>query len=404
MRGLVAVLLLCVTAFGLAAPVSITLPTKGDYIAYFEDDKGRELGRRAELKSVSGGLDRPDGNPKTLIIQDRKSGKEAVFTAFDKPVKVSAKDLVYGEGVKVNVERHGKAVASANVYLKDANGKRSELLSPDSKGSVTFKHVLLGKITVWADYTSEGEKRTSPEIQDTYESTGEQPTHTVSISLQGNVAVVGEEKAEGAEGAAPASPPGFGGLFTILTALVIGALALFGILKFVQKKEDWVRDRMGKMGVQLPTDPTTAPTTHTSGFRDEPVAPPPIVPPGTCPFCGGTEGACQCTLTSQTAVATASAFSPRLFGLAGAYAGAPFDVTGDVLTLGREPGNTICLEQDSSISRQHARLTRSGLDVNVEDLGSTNGTFVNGMKVETSTTLRPGDVVQFGESQFKYEA
>jgi len=37
------------------------------------------------------------------------------------------------------------------------------------------------------------------------------------------------------------------------------------------------------------------------------------------------------------------------------------------------------------------------------DLGSTNGTFVNGISLKATTPLRPGDTVQFGDLRFRYE-
>ena len=46
----------------------------------------------------------------------------------------------------------------------------------------------------------------------------------------------------------------------------------------------------------------------------------------------------------------------------------------------------------------HARLFRRGLELFVEDLGSRNGTFVNGKQVTTPVRLRRGDRVQFGET------
>jgi pSer/pThr/pTyr-binding forkhead associated (FHA) protein len=46
----------------------------------------------------------------------------------------------------------------------------------------------------------------------------------------------------------------------------------------------------------------------------------------------------------------------------------------------------------------HARLFRRGDDLYVEDLGSRNGTFVNGHQVQSPTRLRRGDRVQFGET------
>jgi len=53
------------------------------------------------------------------------------------------------------------------------------------------------------------------------------------------------------------------------------------------------------------------------------------------------------------------------------------------------------------VSKQHAYITRKNGQLFVQDLGSTNGTFVNGRRITAETPLRPGDVVQFGNAPFQ---
>ena len=52
---------------------------------------------------------------------------------------------------------------------------------------------------------------------------------------------------------------------------------------------------------------------------------------------------------------------------------------------------------DAEISRKHARLTFQGGKYVLEDLGSTNGTFVNGQRLAGPVVLKSGDVVSLGE-------
>ena len=73
------------------------------------------------------------------------------------------------------------------------------------------------------------------------------------------------------------------------------------------------------------------------------------------------------------------------------------------LTLGRGPANDLVLDLDD-VSRQHARLTPEGEGWAVEDLGSTNGTLVNGAATRGRTPLRNGDLVKVGRAIFKYIA
>jgi pSer/pThr/pTyr-binding forkhead associated (FHA) protein len=68
------------------------------------------------------------------------------------------------------------------------------------------------------------------------------------------------------------------------------------------------------------------------------------------------------------------------------------------ITVGRGGGCALVLADDHYASTLHARVFRRGNDLYVEDLGSRNGTFVNGNRIETTTRLRRGDRVQFGQT------
>lgn len=72
-------------------------------------------------------------------------------------------------------------------------------------------------------------------------------------------------------------------------------------------------------------------------------------------------------------------------------------VLSDELTVGRGGGCGIVLD-DSFVSQVHARVFRRDGDVYVEDLGSRNGTLVNGRPVTGAQPLRDGDKVQFGQT------
>lgn len=76
--------------------------------------------------------------------------------------------------------------------------------------------------------------------------------------------------------------------------------------------------------------------------------------------------------------------------------GAVFALEGDQLTIGRDSSNEITIN-DAEVSRRHARLTFQGGKFVLEDLGSTNGTFVNGQRLAGPRVLKAGEVVSFGE-------
>src|SRR4051812_39406285 len=67
-----------------------------------------------------------------------------------------------------------------------------------------------------------------------------------------------------------------------------------------------------------------------------------------------------------------------------------------VVDIGREASLPIHLEDDAQVSRRHARFTAQGGQAVVEDLGSTNGTYLNDQPIHSPRPLRPGDKVRVG--------
>jgi pSer/pThr/pTyr-binding forkhead associated (FHA) protein len=76
--------------------------------------------------------------------------------------------------------------------------------------------------------------------------------------------------------------------------------------------------------------------------------------------------------------------------------GVTFPLDGDQVTIGRDSSNGVAIN-DAEVSRRHARLNFQGGKYVLEDLGSTNGTFVNGQRLAGPVVLKPGDVVSLGE-------
>lgn len=165
---------------------------------------------------------------------------------------------------------------------------------------------------------------------------------------------------------------------------------------------------------------------------DQPRAPavrPPTVAPHLCPFCGQTKdpmtGLCACSVETPAepvlrppplyeaepgearwsepsaagaATGTGAEAGATLVVLAGPYTGQSYSLANGVLTIGRDPAAQIAFPADATTSRRHATIEWDGSAYVLRDLGSTNGTFVNGARV-TEQRLRPGDQIRIGANE-----
>jgi FHA domain-containing protein len=73
------------------------------------------------------------------------------------------------------------------------------------------------------------------------------------------------------------------------------------------------------------------------------------------------------------------------------------------LTVGRGSQNDVQLEDDEYASSDHARIEPRRDGVWVEDVGSTNGTYLNGIRLTRPKRLTSGDIVRIGETELRYE-
>jgi hypothetical protein len=95
--------------------------------------------------------------------------------------------------------------------------------------------------------------------------------------------------------------------------------------------------------------------------------------------------------------------APRLEVVAamGHQPGAGFDV-GRGATMGRSDSAEIRVD-DPFASSAHARIFARGDFMYLEDMGSTNGTYLNGRQVKTAERLKVADVIRIGDSEYRYE-
>ena len=90
----------------------------------------------------------------------------------------------------------------------------------------------------------------------------------------------------------------------------------------------------------------------------------------------------------------------QLIGIAGSASGNVYPIRGP-LTIGSDPSNHIVLT-DATTSGTHAQVAPQGEGYVLHDLGSTNGTYLNGQRIMGPVVLQEGDLAKIGGSQFKF--
>src|SRR5271156_3014698 len=71
------------------------------------------------------------------------------------------------------------------------------------------------------------------------------------------------------------------------------------------------------------------------------------------------------------------------------------------IAIGSHPKNDVVAD-DTTVSRRHATITRKADGFELADLGSTNGTFINGRRLSEPVVLKPGDEIKFGSVRFAF--
>lgn len=347
-----------------------------------------------------------------LFLVDTESGNVAmkpVDQIRDGSWAVAKSAFTAAYQVDVVVTAPGGPIDSATVEIQEGDRKREELLDSKSLGRARFFFVRFGEVKITVNYRGKNGMADPVKQSFTLSADREQTVPELKVALPDGNSVASTTSAEPTAKKPEATPANnapannvptapapststTGNLLTTLVGMAVVAAAAWYGIKYMRENGDKVQDTLKKLGADIPqpggnSDPDPAPV---APIKPEPMqqiildnaAPAPVTStPATIP-----------TPTPTTGI-------PKLV----ATDGSAFDLPEGTTTVGREFGNGLVVPSDT-VSRQHASLTKSGTSVSVMDHGSTNGTWVNGMKVGGTVTLNSGDSLRFGSVEYRYEA
>lgn len=374
----------------------------------------KEPGKETKLtgQKVEYTIDSATKTDKVYVI-DSASGKvasKAIGDIKDGTWTLTAADFTAVYKVKVEVSTPKGPVAAATVDLEFGADKRNELIDPSSKGTATFLFIKAGEVKVAVNYKADG-KAKDP-VRQFFTVSGE--NSTLKVALPDGEAIAAPAATSTPAGNEPVKSSGSkdgkdeekvqdpGSPLGRLLSTVIGFAIVVGvgylIVKYIQKNPDLVKGTLTKLGADIPQpgDP------NAGAVDSNPVAPIAPQPMQQIILDGGSPSPIAAPSVpiqqiQQTATPTVSG-TPKLV----ATDGSAFDLPDGETVVGREFGVGLVVPNDT-ISRKHASVIKHGAGVELQDHGSTNGTWINGAKLTGTQTLRPGDSVRFGSVEYRFE-
>lgn len=344
------------------------------------------VGKSVDLPIPAGGKDQ------AVFVWEIQTGNVAT-----RPLKlippggsweVQPTDFKYQAQMRFRLESGGEPVATASVQATVGKATRTILVSPESEGEFELTILPVGELKLSVFYQVDGKTRTLPAQTFVAKLNQGEPPLTVielPVGVETLAAATPEVPKSGvSDGDTPRAESSYGPFANLLN-LVVG-LALvggigYGIFRYVTANREKVDQALKQVGL------------HADGAS--PAPPVPEVPKPLQPI------VLDQSASGDPVVAGAAAAvkNPRLVSTSGGVLLIP---DGEA-EIGRENPAPLVIPGEGSVSRRHAKVSKTGESVVLQDLGSTNGTFVNGVKVTSATTLRSGDTVQFGNARFTFE-
>lgn len=312
---------------------------------------------------------------------------------------VRPEDMVAGR-VSVSVSKDSEPADGVMVTMTRGQHQKSTM---SIEGEADFFFVSFGDVEISASYNNGKELVNVPPKTLRVTLAREEVVPTEVISLPADAVLKTKPTpAEEKKAAEKTTKPGwFSGVNLIyyLLALIIAGSAAWYLFKQAKQNDTKIVQQLRNLGVDpVTTDPADAQPASSSPVPklDET----PLVPAGHCLFCGekfDADGTCSCSRKKAAAAVAAPASTPLTFGVKKAVlvseSGGELPIAPGVCVVGREGDVHI---EEPTVSRRHAEFNFVDGRLTLKDLGSANGTYVNGVKIEQETEMKHGDAVQFG--------
>jgi hypothetical protein len=368
----------------------------------------------------------------TIYVLDAKSGNLAV-----KPSKEAGSTYTFTSAdfsrlgtVRVRLQHDFKPVQVASITLSDGKRTQPMIIDPSSKGEADVFGFAPGTLNAELSYkasdgmhtmrtsldvplqhgvaepqwiiqipedvaTGPREKSATPAPDNPAPDITNRSPNTASGDPAATAGSSGTDAAPNAAQTPPKAdkPNPLGKIFTMIVVIGLVGLAVFFGYSWLQKNPGKAQTALQHIGAPVP-DPTPppGPVGTPVSMPDAPEPPQKIILSGADP------------ITPMSSFAAA----PAPMGMSGQLRllrsnGQSIALPEGVSVVGRDTGLEISLAGESTVSRRHAELHRNGTSLSVKDLGSTNGTFLNGVQLSGEVPLVAGDTVQFGSVSFRVE-
>lgn len=366
-----------------------------------------EVGTPVSVTGVSAEIEVEPG--KVVGVYDEESGKAAERPADqiikEKSWKLKSEDFTRLGRLEVSVVHNFKPVSAGQVKVSAGGDSRDGLLTPGDKGRLVFWNLPLKPLTLSFITKAEGVEIKTPSM--TMNPAPSKGGMAVSLPVSEKVETLSateganegrdEEAGQATGGSAKApddssAPRGsspLGTFISILIGLAILCAIGYAVYMYFRGSPDHAKDLLKKAGL----DPDAA---QQAAQAQAPAAP----APGPIQKIVLDDAAPTPAPSSGVAMAAAPAAVPgrRLVGASGEA----YSLNEGETKLGRE-GADIVFGADTGVSRVHASIVNQGGSLTITDLGSTNGTYVNGVKIAAPTPLKSGDLVILGTVRLRCE-